>query len=150
MPLDSAIEQNNPREAELHVVAEVVSEMAHSVSSPFSTHDRALSIARAARKDTALMTAVTLLHRNIVVRRKIDPHHMLAPLGPLFYKLELEAAKILSRSTPRPGSTRPLPGYASGSLAVRCEETINQILREAADERKRKGARPDQRGFNSR
>jgi hypothetical protein len=137
-------------EAELGIVAEVVIEMARSVASPFSTHDRALTIARAAQKDSALMTALTFLHRNIMVRRKIDPHHMLAPLAPLFYKLELEAAKILSRSAPRPESTRALPGYDLGSLAVRCEVMIDQLLREAADERKRGGTRPFQRGFNSR
>jgi len=149
MSLDSTAKQKNLREAELHVVAEVVSEMARAVANPFSTHDRALTIARAARKDTALMTALTLLHRNIMVRRKIDPHHMLAPLAPLFHKLELEAAKVLSRSPPRPESTRALRGYDLGSLAVRCKEMIDQLLREEADKRKGNTARPF-RGFNSR
>jgi hypothetical protein len=97
MSLDSAAERENLTDADLHIVAEVVRELARKVTSPFSTQHRVLTLARAAGKNTALNTALTLLHRNIMARRKTDPHQPLAPLAPLFKKLELEAQKVLSQ-----------------------------------------------------
>jgi len=35
-----------------------------------------------------------------MMRRKTDPHQMLALLAPLFKKLELEAQKVLSQPEP--------------------------------------------------
>jgi hypothetical protein len=96
-PLDSAPKGKILTEAELRMVVELVSEMARKVASPLSTQARALTLARASLKDPALKTTLTLLHRNIMVRRKTDPNQMLAPLAPLFKKLELEAQKVLSQ-----------------------------------------------------
>jgi len=100
MPLDSAAKRKNLTEADMHIVAEVVSEMSRQVASPLSTQDRALTLARAALKDIAFKAALALLHRNIIMRRKTDPHLLsapLAPLAPLFQKLELEAQNLLSQ-----------------------------------------------------
>src|SRR5215470_7442475 len=95
--LEAAPDRRNLTEAELRVVVEVVSEMSRKVASPLDTQARALTLARAALKDPALKRTLALLHRNIMVRRKTDPNQMLAPLAPLFKKLELEAQKVLSQ-----------------------------------------------------
>ena len=100
MPLDSTAKRKNLTEPELRIVIEVVSEMARKVASPLSTQARALTLARAALRDAGLKTALTLLHRNILLRRQTDPHQMLAPLAPLFQKVELEAQKVLSQPAP--------------------------------------------------
>ena len=98
MLLESTPTRENLTEAELRILAEVVTEMARALSSPFSTQARAQTLARAARNNAAFKASIVALHRNIIVRRKTDPNHMLAPLTPLFYKLELEAHKVLNRS----------------------------------------------------
>jgi hypothetical protein len=100
MPLDVDAQRKNLSEADMRIVAEVVSEMSDKVASPLSTEARALTLARAALKDSAFKAALALLHRNIIVRRKTDPLRMsapLAPLAPLFQKLELEAQNMLSQ-----------------------------------------------------
>ena len=66
--------------------------------SPFSAHARAQTLARAALKDAAFKAELAALRQKVIVRRKVDPRRMLAPLAPVFYKLELEANKLLSRS----------------------------------------------------
>ena len=92
--------QKTLTETELRMVAEVAIEMARAVAGPFSAQTGALTLARAALKDTAFKTALVTLHRNILVRRAKDPYYMLAPLAPLFCQLEQEAKRVLSAQAP--------------------------------------------------
>jgi hypothetical protein len=98
MLVESISNRKNLSETELHMVAEVAIEMARAVAGPSSAHAGAQTLARAALKDAAFKADLAALHQNVIRRRKIDPRHMLAPLAPLFHKLELEANKVLSRS----------------------------------------------------
>ena len=96
MLLESISNRKNLTETELRMVAEVAIEMARAVAGPSSAHTGALTLARAALKDTEFKATLAALHWNIMVRRAKDPHHMLAPLAPLFCKLEQEAERVLS------------------------------------------------------
>ena len=95
MPVESISDRKNLSEIELRMVAEVAIEMARAVAGPFSVHTGAQTLARAALKDTAFKAMLTIVHRNIVVRRATDPHRMLAPLKPLFRNLEQAAEMVL-------------------------------------------------------
>jgi hypothetical protein len=108
MLLESISNRKNLTEAEQRMVAEVAIEMARAVAGPFSAHTGALTFARAALKDPAFKATLAALHRNMMVRRARDPHHMLAPLTPVFRKLEQEAERVLSAPVPRPDPPGPL------------------------------------------
>jgi hypothetical protein len=95
MLLESISNGKNLSETELRMVAEVAIEMARAVTGPLSAHTGAQTLARAALKNSAFKATLAIVHRNIVVRRAVDPHHMLAPLKPLFRNLEQAAEKVL-------------------------------------------------------
>jgi hypothetical protein len=98
--LESISNRKNLSETELRMVAEVPIEMARALAGPFSTHTGAQILARTVLKDSAFKATLAIVHRNIVMRRAIDPHHMLAPLKPLFRNLEQAAEKVLNARTP--------------------------------------------------
>ena len=96
MLLESTSDRNNLTDTEVRMVAEVAIEMSRAVTVPFDLRAGALTLARAALKDTTFRATLAGLHRNIMVRRAKDPRQMLAPLAPLFRNLEREAERVLS------------------------------------------------------
>jgi hypothetical protein len=97
---ESSSNRKNLSETELCMVAEVAIEMARAFAGPFSAHTGAQTLARAALKDSAFMATLAIVHKNIVVRRTMDPLHALAPLKSLFRNLEQAAEKVLNTGTP--------------------------------------------------
>lgn len=100
MLFESVSNRKDLSETELCMVAEVAIEMARALAAPFSAHTGAQTLARAALKDSAFKATLAIVHRNIVVRRTIDPLHALAPLKSLFHNLEQAAEKVLNARTP--------------------------------------------------
>ncbi len=95
MTLESALGLKGLSDAEMRIVAEVAVEMARAVSEPFNAHAMALTFARAALKDADFKGALAATHRSILLKRAVDPNHMLAPLAPLFRELEQKAERVL-------------------------------------------------------
>ena len=97
---DSVPNRKDLSETELCMVAEVAIEMARAGAGSFSVHTGAQTLARAALKDSAFKATLAIVHKNIVMRRAIDPLHALAPLKSLFRNLEEAAEKVLNAGTP--------------------------------------------------
>lgn len=93
---ETTVNRKNLSETELRMVAEVAIEMARAVGGLSGVHEGALTLARAALKDADFKADLEALHRSMVRRQEKDPRRMLAPLAPLFSKLERDAEKVLS------------------------------------------------------
>jgi len=96
----SLSDQNGLTDDALRIAAEVAVEMARDVTQSVNAHAKALTFARAALKDAKFKAALTAIHRNIILRRAIDPRNMLSPLAPLFQSMEQAAERVLSAPAP--------------------------------------------------
>ena len=84
-------------EAELRIVAEVVTELAKYRGTAFDKTSKGTTFARAVMIDPAFKARLAEIHRRLEARRKTDiPHKMLVPLTPLFRDLERGAEVVLS------------------------------------------------------
>jgi hypothetical protein len=95
MTLESVPSSKGLSDAELCIVAEVAIEVARAAIEPLNAHATALTFARAALKDADLKRALAATHRIILTKRAVDPHRMLAPIGPLFQELQQRAERVL-------------------------------------------------------
>ena len=95
MTLESVPSSKGLSDAELCIVAEVAVEMARAATQPLNAHATALTFVRAALKDADFKRALAATHRIILTKRTVDPHHMLAPIGPLFQELRQRAERVL-------------------------------------------------------
>jgi len=85
-------------DAELHMVAEVVTEFARCRGSAFNRVAKGHDFARAALIDPAFKARLAEVHRRLEARRATDiPRKMVAPLAPLFRDLERDAERINAR-----------------------------------------------------
>jgi hypothetical protein len=84
-------------DAELRMIAEVVTELARFRGSAFDRVANGQAFARAALIDPAFKARLVEIHRRLEARRRTDiPRKMLAPLAPLFRDLERDAEAVLS------------------------------------------------------
>ncbi len=100
MTLESVPGAKGLNDAELRIVVEVAVEMAQTARAPLNAHSMALTFARAAVKDANFKGALAVTHRIILTKRAVDPHRMLAPMGPLFQELQQRAERVLSSNDP--------------------------------------------------
>jgi len=96
----SLSDQNALTDDALRIAAEVAVEMARDVTQSVNAHAKAPTFARAALKDAKFKAALTAIHRNIILRRAIDPRNMLSPLAPLFQSMEQAAERVLGAPGP--------------------------------------------------
>ena len=83
-------------DAELRMVAEVVTELSRFRGSAFDKVAKGNAFARAALIDPASMVRLAEVHRRLVTRRSTSiPHKLLVPIGPLFRDLERQADAVL-------------------------------------------------------
>ena len=83
--------------AELRMVAEVVTELAKYRGTAFDKTSKGTAFARAALIDPAFKARLAEIHRRLEARRATGiPRKMLAPLAPLFRDLERDAEAVLS------------------------------------------------------
>jgi hypothetical protein len=83
-------------DAELRMVAEVVSELAKLRGTSFDKAATGFEFARAALIDPAFKARLGEVHRRLEARRKTDlPRKLLAPIAPLFRDLERDAETVL-------------------------------------------------------
>ena len=83
-------------DAELRMVAEVVSELAKYRGTAFDKVAKGNALARAALIDPAFMVRLAEVHRRLVARRSTSiPHKLLVPIGPLLRDLERKADAVL-------------------------------------------------------
>ena len=88
-------------DAELRMVAEVVTELAKYRGTAFDKTSKGTIFARAAMIDPAFKARLVEIHRRLEARRKTDlPRKTLAPLAPLFRDLERDAEAVLSAWKP--------------------------------------------------
>jgi len=84
-------------DAELRMVADVVTEIARYRGRSFAKNTKAHTFARAALIDPAFKTKLAEVHRCLEARRATDmPRKLLAAISPLFRDLEREAERVLS------------------------------------------------------
>ena len=83
-------------EAELRIVAEVVTELAKYRGTNFDKTSTGTTFARATLIDPAFKTRVAEVHRRLEAQRATDlPPKLLVPIGPLFRDLERDAEAVL-------------------------------------------------------
>src|SRR5712692_8236404 len=84
--------------ADLRMIAEVVTEMARHRGSSFDKVPKGHTFGRAALIDPGFRARLAEVHRRLVARRRPTdlPPKMLAPISPLFRDLEREAEAVLS------------------------------------------------------
>jgi hypothetical protein len=84
-------------DAELRMVAEVVTEIARFRGRSFAKNTKAHTFARAALIDPKFKAKLAEVHRRLEARRATDlPRKLLAPIAPLFRDLERDAETILA------------------------------------------------------
>ena len=84
-------------DAELRMIAEVVTELARFRGSAFDKAAKGITFARAALIDPAFKARLAEAHRRLEARRATDlPAKLLVPIGPLFRDLERDAEAVLS------------------------------------------------------
>jgi len=84
-------------DAELRMVADVVTEIARFRGRSFTKNTKAHTFAQAALIDPAFKAKLAEVHRRLEARRAADmPRKLLAPIAPLFRDLEREAEGVLS------------------------------------------------------
>jgi hypothetical protein len=84
-------------DAELRIVAEVVTELAKYRGTTFDKTSKGTTFARAAMIDPAFKARLAEIHRRLEARCKTDiPRKMPAPLAPLFRDLERDTEAVLS------------------------------------------------------
>jgi hypothetical protein len=84
-------------DAELRIIAEVVTELAKYRGRSFDKDTKRHMLARAALIDPAFKARLAEIHRRPGARRETDiPVKLLAPLAPLFRDLERDAEAGLS------------------------------------------------------
>ena len=84
-------------DAELRMVAEVVTELAPSRGTAFDKTSKGTAFARAALIDPAFKARLAEVHRRLEARRSTDlPVKMLPPIAPFFRDLERDAEAVLS------------------------------------------------------
>jgi hypothetical protein len=83
--------------AELRMIADVVTELARFRGTSFDKVTKGHAFARAALIDSAFKARLAEVHRRLEARRATkEPRHLLAPLAPLFRDLERDAEAVLS------------------------------------------------------
>ena len=84
-------------DAELRMIAEVVTEFATFRGSAFDKVAKGHALARAALIDPAFRARLSEAHRRLDVWRATkEPRTILAPIAPLFHDLERDAEAVLS------------------------------------------------------
>ena len=84
-------------DAELKMVAEIVSEMARSRGAAFDGAAKGAAFARAALINPAFRARLSEVHQRLDVWRVTkEPRTILAPIAPLFHDLEADAEIVLS------------------------------------------------------
>jgi hypothetical protein len=84
-------------DAELKMVAQIVTEMARSRGTAFDSAGKGVAFARAALIDPAFRAKLAEAHRRLDVWRLVkEPRDILAPIEPVFRELERNAEVVLS------------------------------------------------------